>query len=98
MATWSIKQLNRNIDDGGVISAVWGATLKDGEYTALDSGQVHFRPDSSADSFIIYSALTEAKVLEWVQAEVGKDRIENALVADIAEQKTPTTDEGVPWG
>ena len=76
---------------------MWKATLNDEEYTSIDGGQVHFRPDSSADSFIIYSNLTEAKVLEWVQAEVGKDRIENALVADIAEQKTPTTAEGVPW-
>ena len=97
MTTWSINQLFRNISDGGVISAMWKATLNDEEYTSIDGGQVYFSPDSSADSFISYSNLTEAKVLEWVQAEVGKDKIENALVADIVGQKTPTTAEGVPW-
>ena len=97
MATWTIANLERNTDDGGVVVAHWRCTAEDGEYTASSYGTVGFTPDASADGFISFDALTEADVLGWVYAEVDQAETEAALDANIAEQKTPATTDGVPW-
>lgn len=97
MATWTIANLERNTDDGGVVVAHWRCTAEDGEYTASSYGTVGFTPDASADGFIAFDALTEADVLGWVYAEVDQAETEAALDANIAEQKTPATTDGVPW-
>ena len=97
MATWTIANLERNTDDGGVVVAHWRCTAEDGEYTASSYGTVGFTPDADADGFISFDALTEADVLGWVYAEVDQAETEAALDANIAEQKTPATTDGVPW-
>lgn len=97
MATWTIANLERNTDDGGVVVAHWRCTAEDGEYTASSYGTVGFTPDASADGFIAFDDLTEADVLGWVYAEVDQAETEAALDANIAEQKTPATTDGVPW-
>ena len=94
---WSIANTERNTDDGGVVVAHWRCTAEDGEYTASSYGTVGFTPDASADGFISFDALTEADVLGWVYAEVDQAETEAALDANIAEQKTPATTDGVPW-
>ena len=97
MANWTIANLERNTDDGGVVVAHWRCTAEDGEYTASSYGTVGFTPDASADGFIAFDSLTEANVLGWVHESVDKDETEAALAADIAGQKTPVTTDGVPW-
>jgi len=97
MATWTIANLERNTDDGGVVVAHWRCTAEDGEYTASSYGTVGFTPDASADGFIAFDNLTEADVLGWVYAEVDQAETEAALDANIEEQKTPATTDGVPW-
>ena len=97
MATWTIANLERNTDDGGVVVAHWRCTAEDGEYTASSYGTVGFTPDASADGFISFDNLTEADVLGWVYEEVNQAETEAALAADIAGQKTPVTTDGVPW-
>jgi len=97
MANWTIANLERNTDDGGVVVAHWRCTAEDGEYTASSYGTVGFTPDASADGFIAFDSLTEADVLGWVYAEVDQAATEAALDANIAEQKTPATTDGVPW-
>lgn len=94
---WSIVNTERNTDDGGVVVAHWRCTAEDGEYTASSYGTVGFTPDASADGFISFDNLTEADVLGWVYAEVDQAETEAALDANIAEQKTPATTDGVPW-
>ena len=94
---WTIANTERNTDDGGVVVAHWRCTAEDGEYTASSYGTVGFTPDASADGFIAFDALTEADVLGWVYAEVDQAETEAALAANIAEQKTPVTTDGVPW-
>ena len=97
MATWTIEQLDRNTADGGVTCAHWRVLEVDGDDAASSYGTVGFTPDPSSSDFIPYADLTESTVLGWVQAEVDKDATEEALAANIAEQKTPTTSTGVPW-
>jgi hypothetical protein len=105
MANWTIANLERNTDDGGVTVAHWRVTetevVGEGDdavtYSASSYGTVGFTPDASADGFIDFDSLTEADVLGWVYEEVNQAETEAALAADIAGQKTPVTTDGVPW-
>ena len=105
MANWTIANLERNTDDGGVTVAHWRVTetevVGEGDdavtYSASSYGTVGFTPDADADGFINFDSLTEADVLGWVYAEVDQAETEAALDANIAEQKTPATTDGVPW-
>ena len=97
MATWTIANLERNVADGGVTVAHWRVTEVDGDYSASAYGTVGFTPDASASDFVAYADLTESTVLGWVHAEVDQSATEAALTANIAEQKTPTSADGMPW-
>ncbi len=101
MATWTIANLERNVADGGVTVAHWrvteSETVGEDTYTASAYGTCGFTPDASAEDFIAYDSLTESTVLGWVHADVDKDATEAALTANIAEQKTPTSADGMPW-
>ena len=101
MATWTIANLERNVADGGVTVAHWrvteSETVGEDTYTASSYGTCGFTPDASASDFVAYADLTESTVLGWVHADVDKDATEAALTANIAEQKTPTSADGMPW-
>ena len=97
MATWTIANLERNVADGGVTVAHWRVTEVDGDYSASAYGTVGFTPDASADDFVAYADLTEEVVMGWVHAEVDQSATEASLTANIAEQKTPTSADGMPW-
>ncbi len=101
MATWTIENLERNVADGGVTVAHWrvteSETVGEDTYTASSYSTCSFTPDASAEDFIAYDDLTEEVVMGWVHAEVDKDATEAALTANIAEQKTPTSADGIPW-
>ena len=101
MATWTIANLERNVADGGVTVAHWrvteSETVGEDTYTASSYSTCSFTPDASAEDFIAYDDLTESTVLGWVHAEVDQAETEAALTANIAEQKTPTTADGMPW-
>ena len=101
MATWTIANLERNVADGGVTVAHWrvteSETVGEDTYTASAYGTCGFAPDADADDFVAYADLTESTVLGWVHAEVDQSATEAALTANIAEQKTPTSADGMPW-
>ena len=101
MATWTIANLERNVADGCVTVAHWrvteSETVGEDTYTASSYGTCGFTPDASASDFVAYADLTESTVLGWVHADVDKDATEAALTANIAEQKTPTSADGMPW-
>ena len=105
MATWTIANLERNVADGGVTVAHWRVTEEEtvgtGDdavtYTASAYGTCGFTPDADADDFVAYADLTESTVLGRVHAEVSQSDTEASLTANIAEQKTPTSADGMPW-
>ena len=101
-ATWKIETMDFNLSDGSVTTAHWrvtdSETVGDNTYTASSYGACSFTPDPSAADFVAYDSLTEAGVLQWCwDSDVDKDAVEAGLTARIAEQKTPTQGEGVPW-
>ena len=103
--TWMIDELERNSSDDGIHHARWicsaSETVGTGDsavtHTAKLGGKTHHTPDPSASDFIAFASVTEANVLDWVQAVVSKSDTETKLQAMIDEKKTPTTATGVPW-
>lgn len=94
---WTIAQLERQTDTGGVIVAHWRVSAEDGDYTASAYGTAGFTPDPDAPDFVPYADLTEADVLAWVWDSVDKTETEANLAQQIEDQKAPKTKTGVPW-
>ena len=104
MATWTISTMERNTSDGGVIVAHWrvtdSETVGEDTFSASAYGTCSFTPDASSPDFVPYADLTESVVLGWCWSEEGgvdQDAVEASLTANINEQKTPATEDGVPW-
>lgn len=99
MATvWQISQMERTLDDNGVIVAHWRATATDGDFSASSYGTCSFTPDPSSSDWVAYDSITEELALSWCFANgVDKDAIEASLQANIDLQKNPTQASGVPW-
>jgi hypothetical protein len=99
MATvWQISQMERTLDDNGVIVAHWRATATDGDFSASSYGTAGFTPDPSSSDWVAYDSITEELALSWCfDSGVDKDAIEASLQASIDLQKNPTQASGVPW-
>jgi hypothetical protein len=99
MATvWQISQMERTLDNNGVIVAHWRATATDGDFSASSYGTAGFTPDPSASDYVPYDSITEEVALGWCWADgVDKDAVEASLAANIEAQKNPTQASGVPW-
>lgn len=95
--SWNIGSLEREIEDGFVFTAHWTVSAVDGEFSASSYGSIGFeRPDSLID----YEDLTEDTVIDWIQEKMGEEAVEaveDALLAQIAEQKSPIKAVGLPW-
>jgi len=96
---WTVAQLERQTDTGGVITAHWRVSAQDGDFTASAYGSEGFTPDPNDPNFKPFDQLTEADVLGWVWASEGfdKDQMEANLAAQIEKQKNPPTETGTPW-
>ena len=103
---WKINTLEyTNDNDKGVVVAHWDCThtetVGEGDdalsYSSRRYGSCSFQPDPSSDDYIAYDDLTEEIVLGWVQAEVGKEDVEQSLTDQIEAQKNPSTLKGMPW-
>ena len=93
---FNISTLERN-SDGGVVVAHWRVNKASGENVATSYGTVSFTPDSSAEGYVAFDALTEATVIGWVQEALDTEALEASLDADLAEQASPTILVGKPW-
>jgi len=107
MATvWQISQMERTLEDGGVVVCHWRAnaseTVGTGDdavtYSASNYGTAGFTPDPSSSDWVAYDSITEEVALDWCfDSGVDKDAIEASLAANIEAQKNPTQASGVPW-
>ena len=96
---WTIAQLERQTDTGGVIVCHWRVSAQDGEYIASAYGSEGFTPDPGAPDFVPFDQLTEADVLGWLWAQEDFDKAETEarLAQQIEDKKAPKTESGVPW-
>ena len=97
--TWKIANLERETQDGFVYQCHYtvDAVTEDGAYRSGAYGSVAFeRPEN----LIPFSDLTEELVIQWTQEALGADKIQeidNALIAQLEEQRHPTKAAGLPW-
>lgn len=94
MATWNISQTDYETANKFITTAHWNVTAVDGEYSASVYGTCGF----TGTPTIPYAQVTMAEVLDWCWAGgVDKDAIEASLAEQIALQKNPVVESGVPW-
>jgi len=97
--TWNIAQLERHVADGIVFTAHYTVDANDGTYSSSAYGSIGL--EQPEGNVIPYADLTPEIVIGWVQEKLGGeekvDEIQAALQAQIDQQRTPTTAQGMPW-
>jgi hypothetical protein len=97
--TWGIAQMERILADGIVFTVHYTVDANDGTYSSGAYGSIGL--EAPEGNVIPYADLTPEIVIGWVQEKLGGDEkvaeIQAALQAQIDQQRTPTTGDGVPW-
>ena len=97
--TWGIANLERHTADGIVYVVHYTVAAGDGTYSSSAYGSIGL--EQPEGNVIPYSDLTPEIVIGWVQEKLGGtekvDEIQAALQAQIDQQRTPTTAQGMPW-
>ena len=97
--TWAIANLERTTVDGIVFTVHWSVAANDGTYASSAYGSIGL--EQPEGDIIPYADLTPEIVVFWVQEKLGGAEkvaeIQAALQAQIDQQRTPTTGDGVPW-
>ena len=94
--TWALANVDFNVEDGFCHTAHWTATRVDGDYSASSYGSCALTKPESLTS---RTDLKAADIIADVKVVLGTDQvtsIENGLVLNISEQKTPTQGSFVP--
>ena len=102
--TWSITKLDclpTSANQTNVVNTVyWILTGTDGTHTSSLSGQTILNYVAGAP-FTAYASLTQAQVIQWVQAYIGStvSDMEKTLDAQIASLVSPKIiTPALPWG
>ena len=90
----TVTQMERTTADNVVTTAHWNASVVDGDYSARAYGSQSFTRDADSPTLVAYADLTEATVVGWLTLDEG---LEANLLAQIEEQKNPTSATGVAW-
>ena len=97
---WGVANLERHLADGIVYTVHYTISADDGTYASSAYGSLGFEPPEEDDA-IPYAQLTPEIVTDWVKDKIGEEKVqevEDALAAQIEQQRAPTTGAGVPWG
>ena len=99
MSIGDTKSLADELPEGKKVGDVKTDEVSATYYSASVYGTVGLdSPD--ADNFTAYADVTEANAISWCEAKFTSDKltaIEASLDAQIAEKKTPTKGQGMPW-
>ena len=90
----TVSELERTTADDVVTTVHWNANVTDEDYSASAYGTQSFTRDSDSPELVPFADLTEAKVVSWLTLDEG---LEANLLAQIKEQKTPTSKTGLAW-
>ena len=97
--TWNVAQMERHTADGIVFTVHYTVDAKDDTYSAGAYGSVGL--EQPEGNVIPYADLTPEIVIGWVKEKLGGDEkvaeIQAALQAQLDQQRTPTTAQGLPW-
>jgi hypothetical protein len=96
---WGIAQMERHTADGIVFTVHYTVAASDGTYSSSAYGSIGL--EQPEGDVIPYADLIPEIVTIWVQEKLGGpekvDEIQAALQAQIDQQRTPTTAQGMPW-
>ena len=94
--TWALANVDYDVSDGFCHTAHWTVQRVDGDYSASSYGSVGL---TKPESLTTRTDLKTADIIADVKAVLGTDQvtsIENGLIGNISEQKTPTQGSFVP--
>ena len=92
---WKITQCEHFVATGFITVAHWRATAVDGDYSASVYSTCGW---SEGVVQIPYADVTEQEVLDWCWTSgVDKAATEANLASQIALQKNPVQENGLPW-
>ena len=92
---WGVAQMERHTADGIVFTVHYTVAASDGTYSSSAYGSIGL--EQPEGDVVPYADLTPELVIGWVQEKLNVEEIEAALQAQIDQQRTPTTAQGVPW-
>lgn len=103
--TWEvtgIKTTTVGSTDNVVVQTYWKKIGTDGAHTGTFSGATPFSADSmpAGTTFIPFSQLKEADVLNWIKAVVVgqyEEHVNGAIQKQIDDAKNPVVDATLPW-
>ena len=87
--------MERHTADGIVFTVHYTVAASDGTYGSSAYGSIGL--EQPEGDVVPYADLTPELVIGWVQDKLNVEEIEAALQAQIDQQRTPTTAQGVPW-
>jgi hypothetical protein len=91
--------MERHTADSIVFTVHYTVAASDGTYASSAYGSIGL--EQPEGEVIPYADLTPEIVIGWVQDKLGGaekvTEIEAALQAQIDQQRTPTTAQGMPW-
>lgn len=96
---WNVATMERTLSDGIVYTIHYTVDAFDGTYRAGAYGSIGLEAPEE-DAAIPYADLTKEIVVGWLLDKLGDEQqasIEDALQAQIDEQKAPTKGTGTPW-
>ena len=96
--TWAVANMDRTLSNGFVGTVHYTISASDGTYASSAYGSLGL--EAPGDDAIPYAQLTPEIVIDWVKDKFGEEKveeIEDALAAQIEQQRTPTTGTGLPW-
>lgn len=97
-----IQQLERQVNDGLVITVHWDAIKSADGHTARVYGSYALpAKDPSDPSFIPFDDLTEEIVLGWLREAMGEETVEQleaTLDSQLDALINPVVASGLPWG
>ena len=94
--TWALANVEYDISDGFCHTAHWTVLRTDGDYSASSYGATRL---TKPDTLITRTELKTADIIADVKAIFGADevkKIEDSLILQISEKKTPTQGSFVP--
>jgi hypothetical protein len=95
MITWSIVNMQRNVDDGIVFLVDWKASITDENDTIESIGSVTLEQPNN--DIILYENLTEEIVLQWVKSRIDVDQIESSLTVNMENLQESNILNKLPW-
>jgi hypothetical protein len=99
MATWSITsmviipQVDQYSDYAWQVG--WACSATDGTNTQTINSSVTFYPAQQGQPYTPYDQLTEAQVIEWVQAALGPEK--TAQTEAVVTSLLTATPAPLPW-